>query len=53
MPVCRVVPAHAGVIPIKSYKDMDIDGGSRTRGGDPVFVNVRAVEHVWFPHTRG
>ena len=51
--VWEVVPAHAGVILVVKVDHAAALGGSRTRGGDPVFTAFQVDSPKWFPHTRG
>ena len=48
-----MVPARAGVIPIRKERYGIEIGGSRASGGDPGIDNWYYLKSGWFPRERG
>ena len=51
--VIWVLPAHAGVIPVKHLSQIVSESITRTCGGDPKIEEVKQVVRVYYPHMRG
>ena len=48
-----VLPACAGVIPIRKAKNLRAISFTRMRGGDPESSNRYSDNHQFYPHARG
>ena len=48
-----MVPARAGVIPVKPPSAFSAECGSRASGGDPEFDTLVTLILKWFPRERG
>ena len=48
-----VVPAHAGMILMRTINNFTGSGCTRTRGDDPALEKAKGYQDTLYPHTRG
>ena len=49
----KVLPAQAGMIPIKAGQDLSAEGSTRASGDDPDEGKEKVITYTFYPRKRG